>query len=89
MENGADLNEAIGYKDLPLNIAIKNNKPELVEIMLRYNPDLNKKNYYDTYPFNLACRNENVDILNHILDYIERKGGVDMNRTGKVKKAPI
>ena len=69
LENGADPNAQCKKKNTPLHIAVKREKIDAVEELLRYKANPNAKNEDGDTPLDIAIKKKNTYIVRRLLWY--------------------
>ncbi|MFH2204531.1 MAG: ankyrin repeat domain-containing protein [Elusimicrobiota bacterium] len=77
LANGGDANARTGsgkYGDTLLHVAAKNDRPEVIKILLKHGADVDARASYDATPLHHAAMNGKVDAARALLD-----GGANIN----------
>ncbi len=72
LQNGAHSNDVDRDMNRPLHIAIKANRPKVVEILIQYHADFNIRNYDGLKPLDLCFDDDKKVIIEHILRETKR-----------------
>lgn len=69
LEHGAPINAPSQNSGTPLNIAVRDNLPEIAEILLEHNADTSIKNKDGLTPLQLAVKQNLPDMVDVLLEY--------------------